>query len=563
MSIVEPARGGGPLLGDGVRPRRLAVQRISPLVVPLGLALAYLVVLIVRYPQIIAWQNADSDIASSYQLAEAILHGHAGIVQFSTQGSWLGLGWQLMTAGLLDHRLLWELLAPALGLGTVVVLGRTVARVGGPRAGILAAALVTACSPDALMNLISAPWHNTSTLGATLLGAFLVPRGSRRRSAARRIAATVTLGLVCGVFLACDHLLAIIGLIPFVLASAICAPSEGRRRALEAIAVCAVAAVTSAAVAALTAGLGLRTTTPGLWPASGSQMVVHLRWLFQGLLRLGNGLSLGSHPVVVTPLVVASALVTVLGLGAMLVVTARALTARREDPRRAAHAAFWCASAVCAVLAYVVTNAAYEPSDRYLFILVPAVACTAVLLDGSRARVRGAVTGAAGTVIAAGLAALAAGALHTPGAIITTGATSRLRELESLVRRDHLVKGYAGYWNAAALEWSSGERLHIAPLLGTTASAAPMFSMRVAAWYRPRRDTPSYLVLAPDDPTLPDRLPRRLPPPARTVRLGAVTVDSRPFDIAAYLSPSEIPVPGLTGRQLRRARRGDAPLAAR
>ena len=70
---------------------RALVGRVVPLAVPVALAVAYLVLPVVRYPQIIAWQNADSDVASSYVLASAIAHGHVGQIQLSTQGTWLEL----------------------------------------------------------------------------------------------------------------------------------------------------------------------------------------------------------------------------------------------------------------------------------------------------------------------------------------------------------------------------------------------------------------------------------------------------------------------------------------
>jgi hypothetical protein len=109
--------------------------------------------------------------------------------------------------------------------------------------------------------------------------------------------------------------------------------------------------------------------------------------------------------------------------------------------------------------------------------------------------------------------------------------------IESLVRSEHLGVGYAGYWNAASLDWSSHERLRVYPLTDKFGHTEPMYLARVDAWYRPRRHTASYLVLAPGDFDLADKLPSDLPSPARQVQLGAVTVAIYPYDIAAYLHP--------------------------
>jgi hypothetical protein len=243
--------------------------------------------------------------------------------------------------------------------------------------------------------------------------------------------------------------------------------------------------------------------------------------------------------------VVAAAVTTGLGLAALLVVTGRALAARRVDRLGALHATYWCASAVCAVLAYVMTSAAYEPSDRYIFVVVPAIAAPVPILARRGRRAARWVAGGATIYVCAGLVAFAAGAMHTPSVIITGTSAAQTARIASVVRRDHLTVGYAGYWNASSLEWSSRERLHVYPLLATTRTAAPMFSMRVASWYRPRARVRTYLVRAPGDPTLPDRPPTWLPAPSQVVRVGRITLEIWPYDIAAYLGPSEIPIPGL------------------
>jgi hypothetical protein len=524
--------------------------RITPVAVPCALGLAYVVLIALRLPQVIRWQNADSDVASTYVVAAALFHGHAGQVQLSTQGSWLDLAWQFLTQSLPDHRVLWEVWPPALGALTGAALWWAVARVAGRTAGVLAAVLLLATSPDGLMNLISEPWHNTSTLGAVVLGAYAVwlARPERLRVVTVPL---VAMTLLTGVFLACDHLLMIIGLLPFLAAAGLgAAVSRDPRPALAAALTALGAGLVATAVSALTRALGLRTTTPGLWPASTHMMLVHLRWLAAGLLRLGNGIAVQRHGSLEAVLVVGAAVVTVCGLGALIWVTRDALRGRHAEPERAVHATYWFGSALCAVLAYVVTSAAYEPSDRYIFIVVVAVAATVPLLWRRGPRARRSLAAAATVYIAAGMAAFAAGAMHTPAVIITGTSIPESGRIAAVVRRDHLSVGYAGYWNASSLEWSSHERLHVYPLLGTANRAAPMFSMRVASWYIARRATPSYLVLAPGDPTLADTTPSWLPRPTRIVHLGQVTLEIWPYDIAAYLAPSRIPVPGVSTQRL-------------
>ncbi|MGH3261397.1 MAG: hypothetical protein ACRDNS_05310, partial [Trebonia sp.] len=115
---------------------------------------------------------------------------------------------------------------------------------------------------------------------------------------------------------------------------------------------------------------------------------------------------------------------------------------------------------------------------------------------------------------------------------------AQLPAIERLVSAHHLRIGYAGYWDAASLTWSSDGRLHVHPLIETRGHTEPSPLARAAAWYRPRPATPSYLVLAPHDDDFPDSLPADLPAPPRTFRLGQVTVEVYPYDIARFLHGS-------------------------
>jgi hypothetical protein len=413
-----------------------AAGRIAPVAIPAALGFAYITLIVLRLPQVIDWQNADSDVASTYAVAAALFHGHAGQVQLSTQGSWLDLAWQFITHSLPDHRLLWEAWAPALGALTGAALWWAVARVAGRAAGLLAAALLLATSPDALMNLVAEPWHNTSTLGAVLLGAYAVwlSRPDRRRRELTVALAVMT--VLTGVFLACDHLLMIIGVLPLLGAAGLAAAvSRDPRPALAAVLTALGAGVVATAVSANTRALDLRTTTPGLWPASTHMMFVHLRWLGSGLLRLGNGVAVQRHGPMETVLVLGAAAVTVCGLCALVWVTRDALRWRHAEPARAVHAAYWCGSALCAVLAYVLSNAAYEPSDRYIFVVVVAVAATVPLLLIRGPRVQWSLAGAATVYIAAGMTAFGAGAMHTPAVIITGSSIPQRDQIASIVRR--------------------------------------------------------------------------------------------------------------------------------
>lgn len=514
----------------------------SPLVVPCLLAIGYLVLLVVRFPRLIEWDNTDSDIASAYVLTDAIVHGHTGHVVMSTQGSWMPLWYGLVTHGLSFHRVLWEISPALLALAAALLIGWSVARLAGLAAGALSFALIVAASPTALFTLTGAFFHNTTLPGVALLGAYLVWVMSGRRRGRVAVAVGALLAAVVGLFVASDELLAVIGLVPFAgVAAVIWLRTRDRTGLAAVLAVTAGAVAVALVTSAVMHSLDFSTTTPRLRFTS-RFIPLHAKWLVQGLLRLGNGLSVAPHSDARTPLVIAPAIATIAALGTSSVVAARSVV--RPAPRGAArardlHVLFWVGSLLCAAVAYVVTTVVSAPTDRYLVIAVPAVAATVPVLARGRRPVWLLATGAT-LVIAASIVSLAA---NDERRLVYQGAAvPQAPAIEAFVRSHHLSVGYAGYWDAANLDWVTHNRLHVYPLTNRFGPTEPMYLARVAAWYRPRPATPSYLLLAPNDADLPDRLPPDLPPPSHEVSIGPLTLAIYPYDIAARLHPpSHVP----------------------
>src|SRR5947209_14117253 len=160
---------------------RLPERATAPLIVPCALAVGYLVVLISRFPRLVAWENADSDVTSAYVLTDAIAHGHTGRVVMSTQGSWVPLWYGLLTHGLSFHQILWELSPALLMVATSLLIGWCVARLKSRAAGAVAVALIICASPTSLFLFTAAFFHNTTIPGVAILGTFLVWLTSRRR----------------------------------------------------------------------------------------------------------------------------------------------------------------------------------------------------------------------------------------------------------------------------------------------------------------------------------------------------------------------------------------------
>jgi hypothetical protein len=538
MSVTEtrprPAFSATPSV-DRPAPRR---AWLHPVLVPALAAVAYVVVLAIHYPGWIGAQNGNSDIAGSFTMTEAIAHEHTGPVVLSTQGNWVELGWGLLTRMLPFHRTVWELSAMAATLLAAAVLAWTVHRLAGRAAALLSAVIVLAASPTAVLSFTSASFHNLTPLGAVLLDAYLVWLSGSGHSRRRVLLSVAAIGTVTGALLASDELLLVVGVLPFLLAGFFLAVRTRQwRDGWPVLAVTIVAVLDSWLIGRLMTALHYRLITPRL--RVGGPVRDRVVWLASGLLRLGNGLSVGSHPGVTQPVVFAAAVVSVVALLTVLRICGRPVRRLLTEPdgqARTLHVKFWGASLLLTWAAYVLTNVAREPSDRYIVSSVLAVGAVAPLyLRGGRRSWL--VAGATTIFCAAGLTAIAAGEL--PDLQYHVPSVPRAARIEALVRSHHLGVGYAGYWDAASLQWTTHDRIAPIPLFGSTTDVTPPSLNRVSAWYRPRPHTPSWLVVGPGDADMPATIPRDLPAPSHVYPVGGgVLVASWPFDIAADLAPA-------------------------
>jgi hypothetical protein len=513
--------------------RRLEVDipDVGWLLVPLvvGLACTYVVVLALHLPALLAQLNTDGDVSTAWLLASVAGSRHTGSIVTSAQGGWVSLGFGVLTRGLALHRLLWALsplLLSAIWLGS---LGRTVARLADRRAGLLTVALVFCASPT-MRTLLIAPWfHNTTLAGVVVCGAWLVRLQGEGRSPVVECGLAAVTGLLLGALIASDALLLIAGLIPFGLVVFALAIRTRDRAALPAAAVMVAAALIGDAVSdAIVRRLGLF-TAPSPLHLSLTVIPQRTSWVLDSLLRLGGGLPVGPVSPVRAVIVAAAAVATISGVGILMRVSAHAVSAPGvgRDRARSAHVMFWSASATCSVVAYLLTVT--TRTDRYLATVVLAVAATVpLLLDRRSVRIR--VLAGACAFLAASTVALAA---HDTTVTDRPGlGPAQASEITALVRDHRLGVGYAGYWEAAPLDWVSRLRLRIYPvtdILGR--KLRPSWNGTAAAWYRPRR-SPSFLLLEPGDVTLADRLPASLPRPSRIYHVGVATIAAYRFDIA-------------------------------
>jgi hypothetical protein len=100
--------------------------------------------------------------------------------------------------------------------------------------------------------------------------------------------------------------------------------------------------------------------------------------------------------------------------------------------------------------------------------------------------------------------------------------------------------GYAGYWDASSLTWSSREQVLVRPLseCGNPAGAAicPFFLERVPSWYVPQQRH-TFLLVDPASQYV-VTLPAGLGPPLESFSIGPMRMYIYPYDVASRLGPA-------------------------
>jgi len=109
-----------------------------------------------------------------------------------------------------------------------------------------------------------------------------------------------------------------------------------------------------------------------------------------------------------------------------------------------------------------------------------------------------------------------------------------------LAEVNHATVGYAGYWDASSLTWSSQERILVRPLSACMnpagAEICPFFLMRTPSWYVPKARR-SFLLVDPSESFV-VTLPRGLGNPIASYPLGRIMMYVYPYDIASRLGPA-------------------------
>jgi hypothetical protein len=534
----------------------------------LPLGVIYLILLAHQFDAAIRATNLDADAASGPVIGELFgaAPAHANVV-LGEFGWYATLLFDLATKWLPAHRQVWEAAPYAMALVGAGLAAWSVWQVAGAWAAGLTAVLLICASPATLRLQLSTTQHAPAWFCLALLGAFVVWL-ERRADDARRvvlIALAVVIGTVVGVNAKSDPLVIIGAVAPFALALI---AAHGRMivarrpiitRALgTGVATLAVAVVTWGITRTVMRALSV-TPEPGLHTTkivAGAKTVHNAKLWVRSVAVLGNGAVSGGS---LTPRVALAAACAAVSIAAVLLLpwlgwrALRGRTSAPSDRGRRAFFAFWCSSAILLSLAFLFSDAPVDiHADRYLVGLlyaatavVPAAAVLAPLGSADRGRPAGAGRGWAAGAVLAGTCVFALGGIvsmargissegtefHTP---VSAGVASQIARIAA---REHLSVGYAGYWDAAPVTWSTGFRIQVYPVAVCDQNAhLCRFDLHfISSWYSPRPGTGSFLLT--DDrsnesvttPT-PD-----LGHPSAVYRIGPIKMFTYPYDLAARI----------------------------
>jgi hypothetical protein len=516
--------------------------------------MAYLIALAVRFAPLIAATYRNADNASGPVIGQLFGEAPAGAFVVVAQHGWyVTLLFELATKWLPFHRQLWEVFPYLMDLAATLLTSLAVWRIAGRAAACLTGVLLICASPYTLWWFMSPTTHGQTWFGIAVLGWWLVEVLLGTFDGRPRLAWVLTLavGVLTGVGVASDPLMAIGGLVPFVAGSLIgCLPSTQRRNYRP--------GVLALGTLLLTAGAWLGTTIamsalnvykePGVSTtllATGDQVTHNFSLWWQSIAVLGNGDFFGKKLTLTSAL---SLVCAGLSIGAFLLMArvcwhairlgAFTRTATWATARRAL-LVFWTSSAALLSIAFIFSNVPVAiNSNHYLLGLIYAVAVIIPVAASERSLTEALAVGGTLLVALSGTIAMSQGSvLNFAEGLPSYRAMARV---EQIATREHAPVGYAGYWDAAPITWATRFRIRVYPVYSCPVGASQVcnfFVHIISTWYAPRPNLRTFVLVDPTVPWLQTK-PPGLGRPIATYHIGAMTMYVYPYDVAAAISPN-------------------------
>jgi hypothetical protein len=521
--------------------------------IPLAIAAVYLIVFAARLPHVLTELAWDSDYASGFTIPETLTQtGLNGHMVMASSGQWVSLWFGLLTGRLPLHRQLWEAAPAVVFAASVLAVGWSVGQVAGRHAAVLAVLIGCVASPLALVFFMAGETHNSAYLATALIGAYLIWLTREGRPRVSALVVPPLAGVVLGVCLASDFLVAATGLIPLTLTAILAALRRERRSrllALSALATVVVAIPIARLTSATMNSLGYLTLRTPTKIAPLSELPTRAQLLLKGLKALFGGYLGPERPGALhVELGVASDVVMAAALGALVVVGALSIARsiasglhqnKAQTPAqqvRSLHVIYWVSSAVAACGAFwiVAETGGSNAHEAYYGTVIFSVAAVVPLLLSARSAARWLIPAGASIYFAASLAGLTSDYTNIAGWIGQLAPT-----ITRVAQANHVTAGYGGWEEGSSLTWNTHGRVTVRPLMECAnpagANVCPFYMASVPSWYAPRQRR-SFLLVDSQEPWL-SSLPGGLGRPLAAYAFGSMRMYIYPYDIASRLGP--------------------------
>jgi hypothetical protein len=544
---------------------------------PLAFGVAYLVAVLTQFTQLVAVTYLNGDAASAPVIGELFGGSPAHREVVLGKLAWFStLLFELATRWLPAHRQIWETAPYTLALLSAGLLAWGAWQVAGRWAATITGVIALCASPATLSWLFSLNDHSPDWFCNALLASLLVLLGRSETRSGRKgplIAAGVGVGIVVGVNLASDPLVAIGGVLPFGLAAAVTWARRSPRWRTRPLLLAAGSIMVMAIVYALTKllmhheNVVSSSVQNNTTLTSAEQITNNFRYWWQSIAVLGNGNFFGQASGLTAVL---ELLCAGLSLGAVIWIAprvawrevARSLTPGGDhagepppsrlrgtggalpsgsqsqptqrsssDDLRVAWCAFWGSSLVFLSLAFVVSSVPVEIyDDRYLVGLIYAAAALLPLAAAHSYRRQAAVVAGTSLFAFTGMLGLLQG--HATENTAHWPAGHLDGQVMAIAHREHLSVGYAGYWDAATITWGTHMAVNVFPLATCGTQYCLPYEHYISSWYTPRPGTRTFL-LADSAAALATPYFPQLGKPSAVYAIGQLTMYVFPYDIAS------------------------------
>ncbi len=517
---------------------------------PVLLGAAYLVLFAVRLPQLIERVYWNSDAATAAVIAETMGDGTVVLERF---GWFTALWFALLTKSLPLHRQIWEVAPYLFSLCSVALLAWASWRLAGRWAAAMTATAAVATSPFVSYGLVTLNFHSGTWPPTVVLAAYCLWL-AHHPSPTRSVVAAVLVSALAGTTLASDSLFAASGLIPLALTGLLFLRLPGVRFQgwivlASVLAALPVAVVTTRAMSLANVEVSTRAATrfaseADLWPNLGR--------LLRQIVQLVNGdyffdAQLGTR----STLSFACAVLILAALAAPFTLVRRELQSPNPSTPLLVYAAFWSFSIVFSSAAFLLSSEGVH-GGFYLVPILYATAATAPLVLSGSAFGRGVASLGVALVATASLVNLADTKTTLLGTLPPVERLAGLPPLASdadrvvdIAQKERATYGYADYWDAASLTWSTHLAVKVQPvsqcrLPESRALCAYTFNV-ISSWFESRSPR-SFVLRDSGSIAMQDEPPKTLGPPSAVHRIDdAFTMYVYPYDIASRLDYSYAP----------------------